>query len=240
MLRRRYSVETSIEGVRVGGENPVVVQSMTNTSTANISATVAQIRELVAAGSEIVRVTVDTERAAQAVPAIVEELRDGGVDTPIIGDFHYNGHLLLTRYPACAEKLAKYRINPGNVGMGRHRDKNFQQIIEVAIRYGKPVRIGVNWGSLDQKLLARLMDENARRVEPRSSDEVMREAIIVSALESAHEAERIGLPHDRILLSTKVSSVPELTQIYRDLAGRCDYPLHLGTDRSRVWEIVEL
>jgi (E)-4-hydroxy-3-methylbut-2-enyl-diphosphate synthase len=227
MLRRK-SVEVAIGEVRVGGENPVVVQSMTNTSTADVSATVAQVRELAAAGSELVRVTVDTEQSAEAVPEIVEALRDEGVKTPIVGDFHYNGHLLLPRYPDCAEKLAKYRINPGNVGMGRHRDRNFQQIVEVAIEYEKPIRIGVNWGSLDQQLLARLMDENAKRVEPRSADQVMCEAIVVSALESAHEAERVGLPHDRILLSTKVSSVPELTQVYRELAGRCDYPLHLG------------
>jgi len=228
MLRRRHSVEVSIGGVFVGGGNPIVVQSMTNTSTADVRATVAQVTELAAAGSEIVRVTVDTESAARAVPEIVEKLLDAGVRVPIVGDFHYNGHLLLTRHPSCAEKLAKYRINPGNVGMGRHRDKNFQQIVEVAIGYQKPVRIGVNWGSLDQKLLARLMDDNAARVEPRSAEEVMREAIVVSALESAYEAERIGLPHDHILLSTKVSSVPELTRVYRDLAERCDYPLHLG------------
>jgi (E)-4-hydroxy-3-methylbut-2-enyl-diphosphate synthase len=201
---------------------------MTNTSTADVPATVAQATELAAAGSEIVRVTVDTESAARAVPEVVEKLRYAGVQVPIVGDFHYNGHLLLTRHPGCAEALAKYRINPGNVGMGRHRDKNFQQIVEVAIQYQKPVRIGVNWGSLDQKLLARLMDENAGRVEPRSADEVMREAIVVSALESAYEAERIGLPHNRILLSTKVSSVPVLTQVYRNLAKKCDYPLHLG------------
>jgi len=201
---------------------------MTNTSTADIPGTVAQVKELAVAGSEIVRITVDTEEAAQAVPSIVEELRSDGIETPIVGDFHYNGHLLLVRYPACAEALSKYRINPGNVGMGRHRDTNFERIVEVAIDHEKPVRIGVNWGSLDQKLLARLMDQNASRPEPNSTGEVMREAIVTSALDSAYEAERIGLAHDRIVLSTKVSSVPELVQVYRELARRCDYPLHLG------------
>jgi (E)-4-hydroxy-3-methylbut-2-enyl-diphosphate synthase len=228
MFSRRSSVEVSIEGILIGGKNPVVVQSMTNTSTSDLTATVGQVKELTAAGSEMVRVTVDTDAAAQTVPDIVDELRIAGVDAPIVGDFHYNGHLLLTRFPACAQSLAKYRINPGNVGMGRHRDANFQQIIEVAGEYQKPIRIGVNWGSLDQKLLVRLMDENAARNQPKSADEVMREAIVVSALESAYEAERIGLGHDQIILSTKVSSVPELVRIYRDLASKCDYPLHLG------------
>jgi len=214
--------------MRVGGENPVLVQSMTNTSTADVSATVGQIKELVAAGSELVRITVDTEPAAAAVPAIVDELRSTEIDTPIVGDFHYNGHLLLTRYPTCARKLAKYRINPGNVGKGSNRDSHFQQIIEVAIECEKPVRIGVNWGSLDQALLARFMDENAGLQEPRDAGDVICDAIVESALESAYEAERIGLGHDRIVLSTKVSSVPELTRVYRDLASKCDYPLHLG------------
>jgi len=228
MFSRRSSVEVNIEGILIGGKNPVAVQSMTNTSTSDLTATVGQVKELTAAGSEMVRVTVDTDAAAQTVPDIVDELRIAGVDAPIVGDFHYNGHLLLTRFPACAQSLAKYRINPGNVGMGRHRDANFQQIIEVAGEYQKPIRIGVNWGSLDQKLMVRLMDENAARSQPKSADEVMREAIVVSALESAYEAERIGLGHDQIVLSTKVSSVPELVRIYRDLASKCDYPLHLG------------
>jgi (E)-4-hydroxy-3-methylbut-2-enyl-diphosphate synthase len=228
MLRRRRRVEVNVGGVWIGGHHPIVVQSMTNTPTDDVSATVAQVKALDAAGSEIVRVTVDTERAAQAVPRIVDELRSEGLDTPIVGDFHYNGHLLLTRHPECAEKLAKYRINPGNVGKGRRRDEHFQQVIEVAVEYEKPVRIGVNWGSLDQSLLAKLMDENAGRSEPVSTEEVMREAIVTSALESAYEAERIGLPHDQIVISTKVSSVPELVQVYRDLADKCDYPLHLG------------
>lgn len=205
-----------------------MVQSMTNTDTADIHATVAQVIALAEAGSELVRVTVNTDEAARAVPEIVRRLETRGIDVPIIGDFHYNGHLLLTRYPECAAALAKYRINPGNVGMGRHWDANFAQMIETAVAQGKAVRIGVNWGSLDQKLLARLMDENSRMEAPRSAEEVLREAIVRSALESARFAEKVGLGGDRIILSAKVSSVPELVAVYRDLAGRCNYPLHLG------------
>ncbi len=201
---------------------------MTNTDTADVDSTVRQIVELAEAGSELVRVTVNTEEAARAVPHIAERLRERGVAVPLVGDFHYNGHLLLTRYPDCARELSKYRINPGNVGMGRHWDSNFAQMVEVAVRWGKPVRIGVNWGSLDQKLLARLMDENARLPEPKSAAEVLREAVVASALDSARFAESLGQPHDRIVLSAKVSSVPELVAIYRQLAARCDYPLHLG------------
>jgi (E)-4-hydroxy-3-methylbut-2-enyl-diphosphate synthase len=201
---------------------------MTNTDTADVSATVRQVKELAAAGSEHVRVTVNTKEAAEAVPRIIAQLEQEGAGVPVIGDFHYNGHLLLNRYPECARLLAKYRVNPGNVGMGRHWDKNFAQIVEIAIRNERPLRIGVNWGSLDQKLLARLMDENAKQAEPRDSGRVVREAMVISGLESARAAEEIGLPHDRIILSAKVSSVGELIQIYRSLARECDYPLHLG------------
>jgi (E)-4-hydroxy-3-methylbut-2-enyl-diphosphate synthase len=201
---------------------------MTNTDTADVEATVRQILDLAVAGSELVRVTVNTEAAAQAIPRIAERLRQEGNPVPLVGDFHYNGHLLLTRFPECARELAKYRINPGNVGMGRHWDANFAQMIEVAVRFGKPVRIGVNWGSLDQKLLARLMDENARRAEPKPAAEVLRDAVVCSAVDSACFAESVGLAHDRIILSAKVSAVPELVAIYRALAARCDYPLHLG------------
>jgi (E)-4-hydroxy-3-methylbut-2-enyl-diphosphate synthase len=228
MFQRRRSVQVRVGEVPVGGGCPIAVQSMTNTDTADVEATVRQIAELVEAGSEIVRITVNTETAAAAVPSIVEKLADLEIPVPIVGDFHYNGHLLLTRYPDCAAALAKYRINPGNVGMGRHWDGNFARMIEVAIRNGKPVRIGVNWGSLDQRLLARLMDENARSPVPRSSGEVLREALIQSCLRSSSFAESIGLGHDGIILSAKVSSVPELIAVYRDLARRCDYPLHLG------------
>ncbi|MGH9340764.1 MAG: flavodoxin-dependent (E)-4-hydroxy-3-methylbut-2-enyl-diphosphate synthase [Acidobacteriota bacterium] len=228
MIERRQTVTVRVGSVAVGSRHPIVVQSMTNTDTADVAATVEQVRRLAQAGSELVRVTVNTDEAAQAVPAIVEQLDSRGLHVPIIGDFHYNGHLLLTRYPECARALSKYRINPGNVGMGRHRDKNFQQMIEVALRYEKPVRIGVNWGSLDQYLLARLMDANAKRPEPRSSGEVLLDTIVTSALESACLAGEYGLAHDRIILSAKVSAVPDLIEVYRELAGRCDYPLHLG------------
>ncbi len=217
-----------VGNVPVGGDHPIVVQSMTNTDTADVEATVRQILDLAVAGSELVRVTVNTEAAAQAIPRIAERLRQEGNPVPLVGDFHYNGHLLLTRFPECARELAKYRINPGNVGMGRHWDANFAQMIEVAVRFGKPVRIGVNWGSLDQKLLARLMDENARRAEPKPAAEVLRDAVVCSAVDSACFAESVGLAHDRIILSAKVSAVPELVAIYRALAARCDYPLHLG------------
>jgi len=214
--------------VTVGGSAPVVVQSMTNTDTADVEATFRQVRELARAGSEIVRVTVNTDEAAAAVPRIVERLTAAGADVPIVGDFHFNGHKLLKAHPSCAEALAKYRINPGNVGRGSKRDPQFAAMIEAACRYDKPVRIGVNWGSLDQDLLTRMMDENSRSPEPRDALEVLREATVVSALDSASRAEDLGLLHDRIVISTKVSGVQDLIAIYRTLAARCDYPLHLG------------
>jgi (E)-4-hydroxy-3-methylbut-2-enyl-diphosphate synthase len=201
---------------------------MTNTDTVDVEGTAQQVEQLARAGSELVRVTVNTRQAAAAVPHIVERLNERGVVVPIIGDFHYNGHILLKEYPACARALAKYRINPGNVGPGQHHDKNFQSMIEVAVENNKPVRIGVNWGSLDQGLLTRLMDQNAARPDPRDAREVMHEAVVVSALESAELAERCGLRHDQIILSAKVSEVQDLIEIYRNLAARCDYPLHLG------------
>ena len=212
----------------IGGEAPVVIQSMTNTDTADIVRTAIQCAELARAGSELVRITVNTPAAAAAVEPIREHLGRMGVDVPLIGDFHYNGHRLLTDYPDCAQGLAKYRINPGNVGHGRKRDEQFAQMIELACRHEKPVRIGVNWGSLDQDLLARIMDENARRAEPRDAVEVMREAMVVSALESAGRAEQLGMSGGRIVLSCKVSGVQDLIAIYRELSRRCDYPLHLG------------
>lgn len=212
----------------VGGANPVVVQSMTNTDTVDIESTALQIEQLARAGSELVRITVNTRQAAEAVPHIAEVLSERGVSVPIIGDFHYNGHILLKEYKECARALAKYRINPGNVGPGRHHDKNFQSMIEVALENDRPVRIGVNWGSLDQNLLTRLMDENASRAEPKDARDVMREAVVISGLESAELAESYGLPHDHIIISAKVSEVQDLIAIYRDLASRCDYPLHLG------------
>ncbi|MFQ5739288.1 MAG: flavodoxin-dependent (E)-4-hydroxy-3-methylbut-2-enyl-diphosphate synthase [Acidobacteriota bacterium] len=227
-MERRRTVSVKIDGVSVGSAHPIAVQSMTNTDTADVEATVGQVRHLADAGSELVRVTVNTEAAARAIPWIVERLREQGSGVPIIGDFHYNGHLLLTRHPECARELSKYRINPGNVGMGRHRDENFRHMIEVALKYDKPIRIGVNWGSLDQSLLARFMDANARRPRPREAGKVLIEALIASAAQSAEMAEEYGLPHDRILLSAKVSKVPQLLEVYRGLAGRCDYPLHLG------------
>lgn len=227
-MERRRSVQVRIGAVAVGGDAPIAVQSMTNTDTADAAATAAQALELARAGSELVRVTVNTEAAARAVPAIAEAMARAGCEAPLIGDFHYNGHLLLTRYPACARALAKYRINPGNVAIGQRDDTNFRAMIEVAARERKPVRIGVNWGSLDQQLLARLMDQNSRRAEPREAAEVLQEAIVRSALESAAAAERYGLPHDAIILSAKVSGAPELIAIYRRLAAECDYPLHLG------------
>ena len=225
---RRKSVVCNVEGILVGGDHPIVVQSMTNTDTADAASTVQQTIALAKAGSELVRVTVNHDKAAQAVPELVAAVREAGVAVPIVGDFHYNGHLLLKKYPDCARALAKYRINPGNVDIGKEKDDNFRTMIECAIEYGKPVRIGVNWGSLDQNLLTRMMDENARRPEPKDAPEVMREAIVVSALRSAEAAERFGLPHDRIILSAKVSNVQDLTAVYESLAARCDYPLHLG------------
>lgn len=228
MPRRRQTVEVKVGDVSIGGIHPIAVQSMTNTDTADVTATSDQVVELAESGSELVRITVNTDAAAAAVPDIVEKVRGRGIDVPLVGDFHYNGHLLLTRYPECAALLDKYRINPGNVGMGRHWDENFSRMIEVALGHDKPIRIGVNWGSLDQRLLARLMDENARREEPAPADSVLREAMIRSCLDSAEHAESIGMRHDRIILSAKVSSVPELCDVYRRLADRCDYPLHLG------------
>ena len=214
--------------VTVGGGAPVVVQSMTNTDTADVTATVKQVQQLAAAGSELVRITVNNEDAARQVARIRERLDALGCHVPLIGDFHYNGHLLLTKYPDCAEALAKYRINPGNVGFGRKRDSQFATLIEKAIEYDKPIRIGVNWGSLDQELATHMMDENAKLAEPLDADHVMQEALIVSALNSARKAEEIGLPRNRIILSCKVSGVQKLISVYRDLAGRCDYALHLG------------
>ncbi|HZS46921.1 MAG TPA: flavodoxin-dependent (E)-4-hydroxy-3-methylbut-2-enyl-diphosphate synthase [Blastocatellia bacterium] len=227
-IDRRKAAVTNIGGVRVGGNHPIVVQSMTNTDTADVAATVKQTAALARAGSELVRVTVNTKESAAAVPEIVSRLHDLGISTPIIGDFHYNGHILLTEYKDCAKALAKYRINPGNVGVGQRHDDNFRRMIDVAIENDKPVRIGVNWGSLDQALLARLMDENARLPEPRDARSVMIDAIILSALESAQMAKEYGLGHDKIILSAKVSGVQDLIDVYRLLAEKCDYPLHLG------------
>jgi (E)-4-hydroxy-3-methylbut-2-enyl-diphosphate synthase len=228
-ITRRKTVTVNVAGVRIGSDHPVVVQSMTNTDTADVEGTVRQVAALWRAGSEIVRVTVNNDEAARAVPYVVEALAKRGVSVPIVGDFHYNGHLLLTRYPDCARALAKYRINPGNVG-SKHRDANFTTIVEQAIEYGKPVRIGVNWGSLDQHLLTQMMDENARLPSDRRLDaqEVLREAMIESGLRSAALAEAVGLPHDRIIISAKVSGVQDLVAVYGRLAARCDYPLHLG------------
>ena len=228
VIPRRRSVTVRVGAVLVGGDYPVVVQSMTNTDTADIDATVRQVRALAQAGSELVRVTVNTDEAAAAVPAIVERLAAHGVTVPIVGDFHFNGHKLLREQPGCAAALAKYRINPGNVGRGSKRDPQFAEMIEIACRHGKPVRIGVNWGSLDQDLLTRMMDENSRRAEPVDAADVVREALVVSALESARRAEELGLPHDDIVISCKVSGVQDLIAVYRNLATRCEYPLHLG------------
>ena len=228
LSERRRSVAVRIGPVEVGGGVPVVVQSMTNTDTADVIATVKQVQQLAAAGSELVRITVNNEDAARQVIRIRERLDVLGCNVPLIGDFHYNGHQLLTKFPDCAEALAKYRINPGNVGFGRKRDSQFAILIEKAIEYDKPIRIGVNWGSLDQELATHMMDENAKLAEPLDADHVMQEALIVSALNSATRAEEIGLPRDRIILSCKVSGVQKLVSVYRDLASRCDYALHLG------------
>jgi (E)-4-hydroxy-3-methylbut-2-enyl-diphosphate synthase len=224
---RRQTVTVTVGGVPVGSGHPIVVQSMTNTDTADVDRTVRQVADLARAGSELVRVTVNNDEAAAAVPAIVDGLEREGLSVPIIGDFHYNGHLLLTRYPECARALAKYRINPGNVGGKRH-DENFRSIIAVALANEKPVRIGVNWGSLDQALLTEMMDQNARSSEPREAREVTMEAMVESALQSASLAEATGMSRDRIVLSAKVSGVQDLVDVYRMLAARCDYPLHLG------------
>ncbi len=228
MIQRRHSVMTEIGGIRLGGDAPIVVQSMTNTDTADVASTVQQVRALARAGSEIVRVTVNTEEAAAAVPHIRDQLAAQNIHVPLVGDFHFNGHKLLKAHPACAEALAKYRINPGNVGRGSKRDPQFAEMIEMACHYQKPVRIGVNWGSLDSDLLTRMMDENNALTEPHSANEVMRAAVVESCLQSAARAEQLGQSHDAIVLSAKVSGVQDLIAIYTDLAARCDYPLHLG------------
>jgi (E)-4-hydroxy-3-methylbut-2-enyl-diphosphate synthase len=225
---RRKSVAVDIDGVKIGGGNPIVVQSMTNTDTADTAATVNQVMQLARAGSEIVRVTVNTDDAAKAVPKIVDTLRTFGMNVPIVGDFHYNGHLLLKKYPDCARALAKYRINPGNVNIGKKHDDNYRTMIECAIEYNKPVRIGVNWGSLDSQLLTQMMDENSKLPEPLDAMEVTMHAIVESALRSAEAAERYGLTRDKIILSAKVSNVQNLIYVYQMLAARCDYALHLG------------
>jgi (E)-4-hydroxy-3-methylbut-2-enyl-diphosphate synthase len=227
-IQRRKTSTATIGGVRVGSNAPVMVQSMTNTDTADIPGTIKQVAALARAGSEVVRVTVNNDDAAKAIPHIVEGLEKQGLRVPIVGDFHYNGHLLLTKYPGCAEGLAKYRINPGNASIGRKNDDNFRTMIEVAVKHQKPVRIGVNWGSLDQALLTRMMDENSLLPEPKDAREVTMEAIVVSALTSAKLAEQHGLRPDQIILSAKVSGVQDLIDVYRILAARCEYPLHLG------------
>jgi (E)-4-hydroxy-3-methylbut-2-enyl-diphosphate synthase len=227
-LQRRQSVTVKVGKVRVGSSAPVVVQSMTNTDTADVQGTIQQVAALATAGSELVRVTVNNDAAAVAVPAIVEGLAKLGIDVPIVGDFHYNGHLLLKKYPECARRLAKYRINPGNVSIGRKDDDNFRTMIECAVENQKPVRIGVNWGSLDQALLTRMMDENSKRPQPADARDVMIEAMLVSAIDSARAAERYGLRHDQIILSAKVSGVRDLIEVYELMAARCDYALHLG------------
>ena len=227
-INRRSSVHVSIGAIRVGGGAPIVVQSMTNTDTADVEGTARQVQALAHAGSELVRITVNTSEAAAAVAPLRERLERAGVQVPLIGDFHFNGHKLLREHPDCAAALAKYRINPGNVGRGAKRDPQFAEMIEAACRHDKPVRIGVNWGSLDADLLTRLMDENSARAEPLTAQQVTRNAVALSALGSARRAEELGLAHDRIILSAKVSGVQDLIAIYRDLAGRCDYPLHLG------------
>ena len=227
-IQRRISRQVKIGHVFVGGDAPIMVQSMTNTDTEDIAATVAQVAALARAGSEVVRITVNTLEAARAVPKIRAKLDAMGVNVPLAGDFHFNGHKLLTEVPDCAVALAKLRINPGNVGQGSKRDDQFGAMIQAAVKFDKPVRIGVNWGSLDPELIARMMDENARQDAPQEADAVMREALIVSALESAAKAEALGLGRDKIILSCKVSAVQDLIAVYRDLASRCDYPLHLG------------
>ena len=227
-VERRKSVTVTVGKVRVGSSAPVVVQSMTNTDTADVRSTVQQVAALATAGSELVRVTVNNDAAAAALPAIVEGLAKLGIEVPIVGDFHYNGHLLLKKHPECARALAKYRINPGNVSIGRKDDDNFRTMIECAVENQKPVRIGVNWGSLDQALLTRMMDENSKKAQPAEARDVMIEAMLVSAIESARAAERYGLRHDQIILSAKVSGVRDLIEVYELMAARCDYALHLG------------
>ena len=228
LIPRRFAHRVMVGKVAIGGDSPVVVQSMTNTDTVDAQGTAQQVFELAKAGSELVRITVNTPEAAAQVPRIRELLDAMGCDVPLVGDFHYNGHRLLSEFPECAQALAKYRINPGNVGRNRKGEDQFGMMIEVACRYDKPVRIGVNWGSLDSELIVRMMDENARLPQPKTAAEVTREALIVSALDSAKRAEALGMPHDRIILSCKVSGVQDLIKVYRDLAQRCDFPLHLG------------
>lgn len=227
-ITRHSTSQVNVGDVSIGGMAPIVVQSMTNTDTADAEGTARQIQQLAAAGSELVRITVNTEEAASQVAPIWEKLDQWGCNVPIIGDFHYNGHQILEKYPECAQALAKYRINPGNVGFGRKKDSQFTTMIEMAIRYDKPVRIGVNWGSLDQELLTKMMDENAKSAAPLDAEHVMREALIVSAISNAEKAQEIGLGKDKIVLSCKVSGVQKLISVYRDLAARCDYALHLG------------
>jgi (E)-4-hydroxy-3-methylbut-2-enyl-diphosphate synthase len=226
--KHRHTVAVAVGHVPVGGDAPVVVQSMTNTDTADVAATVQQVSELARAGSELVRITVNSEAAAQAVPEIAGQLAGKGIDVPLVGDFHFNGHKLLGKYPECARALAKYRINPGNVGRGKKRDEQFAAMIETACLHEKPVRIGVNWGSLDQALVARIMDDNSKRSAPRDAQSVMHEIMVASALESAAQAEALGLPRNRIILSAKMSGVQDLIAVYRELSRRCDYALHLG------------
>ncbi len=228
ILPRRMSLGVNVGGIRVGAGAPVVVQSMTNTDTGDAAATASQVAALAAAGSELVRITVNTPAAAKAVPEIARRVEDRGMRVPIIGDFHYNGHILLAKYPECARILAKYRINPGNVGVGKKRDENFRRIIDIAVEHDKPVRIGVNWGSLDPELVARLMDDNNRNSGPKDARDLMIEAMCLSALESARMAEEYGLRDDHIILSAKLSGVQDLIEVYRALAKRCSYPLHLG------------
>ncbi len=227
-IQRRSTVPVRIGALTVGGHAPILIQSMTNTDTADVESTVQQVTELARAGSEVVRITVNHESAAKAVPAIREALDAQGCSVPLVGDFHFNGHRLLTDYPECAEALAKYRINPGNVGRGEKKDSQFATMVEIACRYDRPVRIGVNWGSLDPDLIVRMMDENARSAEPRDADQVMREAMVESAISSAQRAEQLGLPRDHIILSCKMSGVQDLIAVYRMLADRGDYALHLG------------
>jgi (E)-4-hydroxy-3-methylbut-2-enyl-diphosphate synthase len=227
-IRRHHTRAVTVGSIVVGGDAPIVVQSMTNTDTADVEATARQVTQLAQAGSELVRITVNSEEAAAAVPRIRDQLDAQGVDVPLIGDFHFNGHKLLARYPACAEALAKYRINPGNVGRGKKRDEQFATMIDTACRYDKPVRIGVNWGSLDQELVVRLMDENTQRAEPGDTHEIIHQAMVASALENAERAEELGLGKDKIILSVKMSGVQDLIAIYRSIAERCEYALHLG------------
>ncbi len=234
MIARRKSLKVKVGNIYVGGDAPVIVQSMTNTDTENVEATVAQILELSQAGSEKVRITVNTENAAKAVPYIKEKLLLKNCDVPVIGDFHYNGHRLLTDFPDCAKALDKYRINPGNVGFGKKRDVQFEVMIQKAIEYNKPVRIGVNWGSMDQDLVVKLMDENTSSANPKEANEIMRNAIVQSCLISAKKAEEIGLPADRIILSAKVSRVNDLIAVYEDLAAQCEYALHLGLTEAGI------